>query len=797
MALQSVVVTGDITIDWLIARGPTEVLTNSPFNPDYFTQAYYNYGGARTIGGLLKAAILPSDNVNIRIPEGAGLDTGHDPAHSKLQLTPGVSPFWHGYAAAKAHAKPVKNSDKTETVWRIDQFLGIDRQYGDKEHPQVALMRDDPGDADLIVLDDAGQGFLENESLWPASLLNPKKSDAWLILKLARPSFQKPHQKRKSAWQKLASSFHKRIILVVTVNDLRDANFAISRGLSWERTTIDIMRALSSKHWLKEFDHSCAHVVVSMYAEGALLYTAGSKERKWLLHYDPLHIEGSWGGRPYSGKMVGYASCLTTAVALSAIRSGSRGADISENMSNAVRAGLHAQRTLQIEGYKEVPPYRNRPADGDSPANGSARGEGREHADKYPRFPTGLTFPTQHVVEEIDEVLRDGASAPASPPTFLVEAFDGDALEIGEHWSIVNHRTSPDDAFAKAKEYVEWGWVDGKPQSDWGIPLCTFGKFVAVGREETERLRALRELINEYKNAKDITNPLSIAVFGKPGSGKSAAIREIARDLNKGNEGQRELTFNLSQFSSAEAIVNCLHQVRDEALSGHEPLVFWDEFDSQVVDAPLGWLRYFLAPMQDGVFQAGSVTHRTGRAIFVFAGGLCNTMADFREKIRNAGTDVKGPDFESRLKGYLDVMSIDFEHGGSADAATILKRALQLRGHLLRRSRIVHRQPKVEGGPNMDFVNIDPGVLSAFLCVSEYRHASRSLQALVEMSSLSNARIFGRSSLPGESALGLHVSAEEFINIVRQDGHYAFPPPSVRVDMPQADPVASGAVRES
>ena len=34
--------------------------------------------------------------------------------------------------------------------------------------------------------------------------------------------------------------------------------------------------------------------------------------------------------------------------------------------------------------------------------------------------------------------------------------------------------------------------------------------------------------------------------------------------------------------------------MRDEALRGKIPLVFWDEFDSSLEGMPLGWLRYFL-----------------------------------------------------------------------------------------------------------------------------------------------------------------------------------------------------------
>jgi hypothetical protein len=66
--------------------------------------------------------------------------------------------------------------------------------------------------------------------------------------------------------------------------------------------------------------------------------------------------------------------------------------------------------------------------------------------------------------------------------------------------------------------------------------------------------------------------------------------------------------------------------VRDVGLSGALPLVFWDEFDTALEGKKLGWLRYFLAPMQDGRFQDGQLVHPIGRSIFVFAGGTSTTM---------------------------------------------------------------------------------------------------------------------------------------------------------------------------
>jgi hypothetical protein len=49
------------------------------------------------------------------------------------------------------------------------------------------------------------------------------------------------------------------------------------------------------------------------------------------------------------------------------------------------------------------------------------------------------------------------------------------------------------------------------------------------------------------------------------------------------------------------------------------------------MDKPLGWLRYFLAPIQDGTFQEGQITHPLGRAIFVFARGTSITMEAFSQ----------------------------------------------------------------------------------------------------------------------------------------------------------------------
>jgi hypothetical protein len=152
-----------------------------------------------------------------------------------------------------------------------------------------------------------------------------------------------------------------------------------------------------------------------------------------------------------------------------------------------------------------------------------------------------------------------------------------------------------------------------------------------------------------------------------PGSGKSFAVEQLAESMSLEMK-----VFNLSQFADVKELEGAFHQVRDEVLRGKTPVVFWDEFDSQAYK----WLQYLLAPMQDGKFQEGQITHPIGKCIFIFAGGTSYTFNTFgiekpKEPISKEDIDLKnyeialnsyndfilkkGPDFKSRLSGYLDI----------------------------------------------------------------------------------------------------------------------------------------------
>src|ERR1051326_9097269 len=88
-------------------------------------------------------------------------------------------------------------------------------------------------------------------------------------------------------------------------------------------------------------------------------------------------------------------------------------------------------------------------------------------------------------------------------------------------------------------------------------PVASFGSLKTHDRVEIEHYRALYTVLRDYLASDSPPRPLSIAVFGPPGAGKSFGIKEVAGSLN-GRPGCKDvfnLTFNLSLYSSPEELV--------------------------------------------------------------------------------------------------------------------------------------------------------------------------------------------------------------------------------------------------
>ena len=350
------------------------------------------------------------------------------------------------------------------------------------------------------------------------------------------------------------------------------------------------------------------------------------------VYLDPARAEGEWAAQ-FEGEVIGFHCAMAAALAMALaahMDARRKNPKAALDLLPAVEGGLLAMRDLAQYGHGTV---------------------GNE-------LPTG--YPAARIAGKIldarggkqDATERLARIEIAWPPKFGAPAAD---------WSIVE---ASQQALGSAQRRSLIGLARQVTLRGTGVlerlPHAQFGKLVTADRAEIEALRHIRLRMRVYEELHKPKRPLTIGVFGPPGAGKSFGVQQLAEDVF-GKEAWRE--FNLSQFRDPTDLNGAFHQVRDLALSGRTPVVFWDEFDSR----ELLWLQYLLAPMQDGRFQDGQLNHAIGKCVFVFAGGTSWSFAEFSPRLDTPPTETqreamaafrlrKGPDFVSRLDAFMDVL---------------------------------------------------------------------------------------------------------------------------------------------
>ena len=714
-----VVVAGDVTMDWNLARTRKAIDSGLAWSASDRTEMYGQPGGAALTARLMAevAGTLTARGIFVDVSRAGAPDEPMTPADTGLH---------HSYAVWSKF--PRKKGDRDSSIWRVEEFLGLDRgrttdAADGADGADGAGAADGSSAADVVILDDADLGFRAAPGLWPAALrvagktatgaATPKESARpWVILKMTCPVAS------GDLWRRLLRDHAGRLVVVMTLNDLRLSDVKISRELSWERIAGDLARELV-RHPAVNGLINCAHVVVSLGTGGAVLLSRRGPLNKQLdrldepdchVFFDPEAIENSWAEQ-YPGAVIGYTTCLVGGIARELLLD-----PAAPNVHRGIRSGLAASRALHLAGY------------------GAADCESGR---------AGLAFPACDVAAELAKEPRDFEVAQIPQP-------------VSDSWSILEGRY-PEGLEPVAEAIAR----DGVEVALKGVPIGSFGKFLTVDRGEIEGFRSIRTLMREY-DSEPAPRPLNIAVFGPPGAGKSFGVKAVAKSAFDGDKVQ-ELTFNLSQMRDPAELADAFHQVRDIALKGKLPFVLWDEFDSDLAGAPFGWLRHFLAPMQDGAFQQGQILHPIGKAIFVFAGGTSTKLADFAGNRTDAFRLAKGPDFASRLKGHVDIVGPDPRGGDpEADPYYRIRRAILLRSMLKDRTTLFERDGKISR------LTIDPGVLRAFLEVRSYRHGARSLETITAMSTLHDKSRYERSALPAADQLDAHVDAREFLSIVER-----------------------------
>ncbi len=715
---KSIVVAGDVFTDHHLYQGQR----HAPAQDEKLNLLeVIEPGGSALLVSLLKRTCEKPDG----LPRPVGAQppvpwsVSHSPRHSEQ----------HAYAYWSPFPKTSKEEDQKSGIefWRVRLPLGYGESANSAGKPPATADTATPPALprwDMLVLDDAGFRFRHQEKEWLLSQA-ADNDRGWIVLKMSRPIA------RGELWYELLKpQYSKRLVCVVSADELRQECVSISNGLSWERTVEEVLGALHGNPEVAPLT-KCRHLIVRFASDGALwIDFANPSEPAARLVFDAAGIEGTWDDN-HEGTVVGSSTVFTSALVHGLAQSKPGGVDLVA----AIKSGLAAVRDLEQSG----------------------------HGEKGKDSPSG--FPTERIAAVISKAEGKFGEAKVPWPKRR-EGGSATALVQPETWMIVEdfHRFLVGDykspIVGLAREIVTFG--EKKVLENY--PFARFGDLVVIDRYEIELLRSIRRLMLGYRKNEKAEKPLSIGVFGPPGAGKSFGVKQLANEIFT---SKAWLEFNLSQFSSASDLAGAFHQVRDKVLSGVTPVVFWDEFDSKDLD----WLQYLLAPMQDGRFQHEQLSHWIGKCVFVFAGGTSTTFETFPPPTKappsrawNAAVThfklKKGPDFHSRLDGYYDVAGPNPKakprttwapnqesEPDPADVCFPLRRALFIRS-------------KLKCGN--DQVDFDSDLLDALLLTPKFKHGARSLEKLIAELRASASNPARRSALLAVPLRTMHVDDEAF-----------------------------------
>jgi len=688
------------------------------------------------------------------------------------------------------------------------------------------------GPVKLFVINDRADSTYGNKKLADEIAA---ASDSWTVIKEVGPPAKKAEDRLLAG---LLAVRPDKVVGVFSGDDLRSWGVPISRSLSWERTVRDVVEATRRGDLLR--GHTPPHLVITFDYDAALyLHTkpVSNNSNRRIVHEGLLvfSIGGAEGDftSNISGDMPGAQTAFVSVFSTLLYRqleqkalSGKPGEFPLTHADRILATALVAKRRVLESGFAINDTGR------------PFREEVTRSGDNERRVPR--LYYSEGIFSLHSNQPRFDRPQSEAPDPFLAaekglnkrdfrDPFDDEAFawNLSEQKldcyrfqrsqllnptrnirSIFNDAAGPRERLAdfaeRAVDYV----ITGKAPKQ--VPICSFGKIKTAEVEEIEHFRTIRQLVRAYLSNTAANRPLGIAVFGPPGAGKGFSVDNIMEMLpahlkNLVKEDRHKC--NLTALSEPEDLVHYFQLARNSALRGKVPMLFFDEFDCTAGETKFFWLKHFLGPLQDGEFLENHIIHPIGKAIFIFAGGVCRTFAAFakemnknsdqvREQLKRKDADAqqvtnfKGVDFLSRLHGYIDIAAFSpedaeweetksaelrkklnqFYHPHYRDKHAILinpsylmRRAFTLRSMLeYHLDKIFSKQPRREA-------RIDRKIVRAMLATKIFLHGARSMEAIIRMSVLEDSDSFKIAHLPPDKQLKMHVDSENFSNCLNQD----------------------------
>ncbi|KAF7551217.1 hypothetical protein G7Z17_g5170 [Cylindrodendrum hubeiense] len=647
-----------------------------------------------------------------RLHGGAGLiaellqDTGYSDHVARV----------HNPTFAESAENPIQSIVELDTH-NIPGHNGIAFRFKSTKHispsprwlaPTPPLPSNDHDTISIWVLQDAGPGSCFTDSDTKNAVTQFKKSrPRFIIYHMLRPlcAGKLWDTLRRGPYIDKTTRDPEQVIVIISADDLRAEGIELSYGLSWEKTCEDFVEKLGSSGKLVTLV-TCAHLVVRFGLDG-VIYHRGLQAAKPFLTFDPECVEGEFC-RKTLGSVPGVAEAFVAGFSKGLIESN----DLS--IEQGIKYGMWAARRLSRQGLTVKDPEGSDPSIYQTP------------------------------------VIMDGLGHNKKDDELLSLSIPSDSIASGsEHsWSLIDHLVG--DPAEVARRIVK----DGIASPETRVPLTYFGDLVLFDRQEIELCRNLFNFLKLYLSSPK-TKPLSIALCGPRGAGKAFAALQVAQSAAKGQK-VKQLRFDLSQYTSPDDLLAAFHSVRDCALEGNVPLVYFSGFDGTFDGSQLGWLPHLLPAMMGGNFSDHGVSRPIGPAIFFFG---TTVFRSYDELQRRATLDTtrstRLQDFLGCLHGFVNVLGPNrVDYGEGVDRLYPVRRAVILRSFLEK------REPNLKTGEK---IGIDDSVLNSLLLVPTYRQGIRSLKTIIAMSRVDGHRSFERAALPPPAQLDIHVDYTDFI----------------------------------
>lgn len=665
----------------------------------------------------------------------------------------------------------------------------------------------------LWVFNDSGTELMRDEGNW---LEIDKDKDAksgskpWVIIKSQEPEilpqlFKNAKQVSLKFYKKFFEQFQDQAVLILNAQDLRRKKLAITRSLSWGQAIKDVVAHIRRKrlanlprYLIITFDYDAA-VLLKISANAS-----NPSVDKAILVFSVDRSEGEFRTE-FDGSMPGAQSMFVSALtALFYTKLSNNDPDpllCDRFVETALTYSLIAkQRALQC-GFSPITKS-NMFTKLDLPTSNKrhqitnltfhetifalpALKDSNMDSPEETRKPMAR-MPSEEQSDVFRNPLKRAAKCPDRKQLLKDQKAYGLAcLVLDNKWltdsskelfHIIEEKLpmspAPFISYIKCGKVFEINTTNGDTtnSNEIQLPICHLGKIKSFSKDEIESLRAIRRLANSYITEEHRgKTPLALAVFGPPGAGKGFSIKSIFETFKSQAKDAIKNSFiecNLSGLNDPGEITPFFQKARDLRLKGKIPVLFFDEFDCSVKGRDLYWLKYFLAPLQDGTFTSGHTTHPIGKSIFVFAGGINPCFQKFMESAA-AKDEAKGNDFLSRLQGHIDVEGLwplnDERSPKELEPENLFEdrefRKFAMKRAIILRDLLKQRAPNIfRDCDGTKVAQIDDSVAEAFLCEPDYRHGVRSMEAVIRMSTLDDKRRFTPDCLPTAKQLEMHVS---------------------------------------